>query len=36
MNSAGRMTRAMIEVAHPDHRAKLDREAHGRFKKFGE
>jgi acyl-CoA hydrolase len=26
--------RALIEVAHPDHRAALEREAHERFKKF--
>ena len=28
--------RALIEIAHPDHRAGLEREAHERFKKFGE
>jgi len=28
--------RALIEVAHPDHRARLEREAHERFKKFCE
>jgi acyl-CoA hydrolase len=28
--------RALIEIAHPDHRAKLEREAHERFKMFGE
>lgn len=28
--------RALIEIAHPDHRAKLEREAHERFKKFCE
>lgn len=26
--------RAMIEIAHPDHRALLEREAHERFKRF--
>ena len=28
--------RALIEVAHPDHRARLEREAHERFKRFGD
>ncbi|MFL6334881.1 MAG: acetyl-CoA hydrolase/transferase C-terminal domain-containing protein [Pyrinomonadaceae bacterium] len=28
--------RALIEIAHPDHRAKLEREAHERFNKFCE
>jgi acyl-CoA hydrolase len=28
--------RALIEVAHPDHRAALEREAHERFKRFGD
>ena len=28
--------RALIEVAHPEHRAALEREAHERFKRFGE
>jgi acyl-CoA hydrolase len=28
--------RALIEIAHPNHRAKLEREAHERFKVFGE
>jgi acyl-CoA hydrolase len=28
--------RALIEIAHPDHRAQLEREAHERFKKFDE
>jgi acyl-CoA hydrolase len=28
--------RALIEIAHPDHRARLEREAHERFKMFGE
>lgn len=26
---------ALIEIAHPDHRPRLEREAHERFKKFG-
>jgi acyl-CoA hydrolase len=28
--------RAMIEIAHPLHRAQLEREAHERFRRFGE
>jgi 4-hydroxybutyrate CoA-transferase len=28
--------RALIDIAHPDHRAALEREAHERFKKFRE
>jgi malate dehydrogenase (oxaloacetate-decarboxylating) len=28
--------RALIEIAHPDHRARLEREARERFKKFCE
>jgi acyl-CoA hydrolase len=28
--------RALIGVAHPNHRAALEREAHERFKKFGD
>jgi acyl-CoA hydrolase len=28
--------RALIEVAHPEHRARLEREAHERFKRFGD
>lgn len=27
---------ALIDIAHPDHRAALEREAHERFKKFGD
>ena len=28
--------RSLIEIAHPDHRARLEREAHERFKKFAD
>jgi 4-hydroxybutyrate CoA-transferase len=31
-----RRAHALIEIAHPDHCARLEREAHERFKKFVE
>ncbi|MDQ3820904.1 MAG: 4-hydroxybutyrate CoA-transferase, partial [Acidobacteriota bacterium] len=31
-----RRARSLIEIAHPQHRALLEREAHERFKRFCE